>query len=188
MNDYYKYNKQSTQEELHVENGFDWKRLFETVLIVGISILAVYALFQLIRYLIATDNTEKKKRPRIFISHSWRFDNDFYKLLDRFQNYEFDYFNHSIFKDEPLDVSSNKELLEGIEKKIKGCSKVVILAGMYVNKSTVIREELRIAKKLNKEIIAIIPHGQKKVPLIVRAFSKTIIGTNTPNIINHLLN
>ena len=108
--------------------------------------------------------------------------------MDRFQNYEFDYFNHSIFKDEPLDVSSNKELLEGIEKKIKGCSKVVILAGMYVNKSTVIREELRIAKKLNKEIIAIIPHGQKKVPLIVRAFSKTIIGTNTPNIINHLLN
>ena len=160
----------------------------EIILIIAGITLAAFLIIELIKYLsVSLVEDEKEERtPRVFISHSWTYDKEFNNLIQRFEEYGFGYYNHSIPKDKPLDVNGKRELLEGIRRKMINCSKFIILAGMYVNNSKIIKEEIKMAKELGKEIIAIRPHGINRIPKIIRDNANVVIGTHTPNIIEHL--
>ena len=62
------------------------------------------------------------------------------------------------------------------------CSKIVVIAGDYVDKSPVIKSEIKLAKQLDKEIIAIKPWGQKKLPRALRDTAHVVIGSTTNSI------
>jgi len=155
------------------------------LLIAGIS-LAMFLFIELVKEIFKGQDSDKIGKPRVFISHSWSYDKEFNSLIHRFEDYGFEFYNHSVPKSKPLDVNSRRELLEGLRAQMKGCSKVIVLAGMYVNNSPIIREEIKIAKELKKEIIAIRPHGAEKIPKIIRENADKIIGTYTPSIVNKL--
>ena len=69
---------------------------------------------------------------RIFISHSWKYSNQYDKIVEFLNNGGISYYNHSVPKDDPVHTNgTDKQLQDAIDAKIKGCSCVIILAGVY---------------------------------------------------------
>ena len=123
------------------------------------------------------------KQYQLFISHSWR--NKEYDNLIGLLN-EARYFhslNYSVEKSEPLPVHSSLALHNGLKNKIAHANIVLIIAGMYVNYSDAIQDEIDIAVAYNKPIIAVVPWGQANIPTIVQQVAKEIVGWNRDSIV-----
>lgn len=121
----------------------------------------------------------------LFISHPWTKDDEYSKLEEMLDNCTyFKYKNYSVPKTDPLDVKTDKELEEALEKQIKPASIILVLAGMYYNHRKWIQKEIEIAKKYDKPIVAIKPWGQQKVPTDVISVSKNVVEWNTNSIVN----
>lgn len=121
----------------------------------------------------------------LFISHPWTKDDEYSRLeeiLDKCTYFK--YKNYSVPKTDPLDVKTDKELEEALERQIKPVSIVLVLAGMYYNHRKWIQKEIEIAKKYNKPIVAIKPWGQLKFPIELILTSKDIVGWNTSSIVD----
>lgn len=112
---------------------------------------------------------------RIFISHSWSYSKQ-YDRIEEFLRQEYvPYYNHSIPKDDPVHSQSDKALYEAIEAKIKGCSCVIILAGVYASYSRWINIEIEIAQKYKKPIIAVEYWGAERTSKVVKDAATTIV-------------
>ena len=86
---------------------------------------------------------------RVFISHSWNYSDQYDSIIDFLDKQDVDYYNHSVPKDDPVHTNgTDKQLYDAIEAKIKGCSCVIILAGVYASYSKWINKEIEIAQKL----------------------------------------
>ena len=60
---------------------------------------------------------------------------------------------------------------------------MLIIAGMYVNYSDAIQDEIDIAVAYNKPIIAVVPWGHTNIPTIVQQVAKEIVGWNRDSIV-----
>ncbi len=122
---------------------------------------------------------------RIFISHAWSY-NSAYKKIECFLKKEgVLYYNHSIPKDDPVHTDGTEDqLYRAIEAKIKGCSCVIILAGIYATYSKWIKKEIKIAKKYKKPIIAIQPRGAQYISSVAKSAASTIVKWNAKSISN----
>ena len=76
------------------------------------------------------------------------------------------------------------ELRNKLEIKMKMCSAILILAGVYATYSDAINMEIEIARKLNKPIIAIEPFGSEKTSQIVKMNATRIVKWNTNSIVS----
>ena len=74
--------------------------------------------------------------------------------------------------------------MKKIEAKIKGCSCVIILAGVYSTYSKWINKEIEIAKKYNKPIIAVEYWGTERTSSVVKNAATTIVKWNAASIAN----
>ena len=91
-----------------------------------------------------------EKIYRIFISHSWSYSEDYDKIEEFLDQEGVKYYNHSVPKDDPVHTNgTDKELYAAIEAKIKGCSCVIILDGVYSSYSKWINKEIKIAQEYN---------------------------------------
>ncbi len=118
----------------------------------------------------------------LFISHAWNYNDEYYKLLDFFQNASnFKYRNYSVPEHDPLPMT---KLEERLFNQIKPVNIVLILSGMYVPRSDWIQKEIDIAIELSKPIIGIKPWGQERIPTAVTSVAKDIVGWNTDNIVS----
>jgi hypothetical protein len=96
-------------------------------------------------------------KPRIFISHSWKYD-DYDKLVNLLDGRGyFEYQSSSVPSSDPLS-GSNKAVWDAIDNKIRWCQVVLLTAGVHASYSGSIKREIDFAKRLGKSIIAIIPH------------------------------
>jgi hypothetical protein len=132
---------------------------------------------------------EKNKTPqrRIFISHSWKKGSDDYnQLVNKLSNANIPFYNHSIPLDRAFDEGKKKELEKIFRKQMIYCSKIFVLATRGIKSDTFVMTEIRIAKSLKKEIIAVKPHGQNGIPDFIRRNSSKII-TNNINSIKEVL-
>ncbi|MBQ9165999.1 MAG: TIR domain-containing protein [Oscillospiraceae bacterium] len=130
-------------------------------------------------------------RPyHIFISHAWKYGDDYnrlVRLLDSAANFQ--YLNYSAPKDKPLhnlDTTSAGTVLEirsAIDRKIRTCSCILVISGMYYNNRRWMQYELESAYQMGKSIIAIRPYGSSDVPLGVQRYADTIVGWNTDSIV-----
>ena len=75
-----------------------------------------------------------------------------------------------------------------IEAKIKGCSCVIILAGVYATYSKWINIEIELAKKYNKPIIAVEPWGSERTSVVVKNAANAIVGWNAKSVANAVRN
>ncbi|MCC6448439.1 MAG: TIR domain-containing protein [Chitinophagaceae bacterium] len=153
----------------------------QLLLVVGGSVLIAYLLTKLFEFLFGSDN-EKEPTRRIFISHSWDYDKDYKTLIRNFNNYGFEYYNHSIPEEKALDEQTTRKIENGIRNKIRGCSKVLVLAGDYANNFW-IKKEVKIASEMGKEIIAIRPWNTTSIPSYIKNEADIIVGFNTKTII-----
>ena len=85
---------------------------------------------------------------RIFISHSWSYSSDYDKIELFLRQEGIRFYNHSVPQNDPIHTNgSDKQLSDAIEAKVKGCSCVIILAGVYATYSKWINKEIEMAQK-----------------------------------------
>lgn len=121
----------------------------------------------------------------LFISHSWSYPNQYKNLVALLDaNPNFDYKNYSVPKDDPIHNAPNQALLEdAIRRKMQPASCVIILAGVYATYSKWINIEIKLAKSINKKIIAVEPWGSTKTSLTVKMAADEVVGWNTNSVI-----
>lgn len=94
---------------------------------------------------------------RLFISHSWKY-NEYERLIDLLNRREgFTYRNSSVAYDKALEGHSDK-VWEQIYNKIRWCQVFLFTAGVEASHSRSIEQEINIAHGMNKPIIAVKPH------------------------------
>jgi len=82
-----------------------------------------------------------------------------------------------------MGAQTDKQLEEDIRNKIRACSAVLIMAGMYSTYSKWINKEIEIAKRMGKVIIAIKPFGADRISTVVRNAAHAECAWNTNSII-----
>ena len=113
---------------------------------------------------------------RLFISHSWAYNDAYERLIELLKDHKLDFYNHSVPKDDPIHTKgSDRELRNAIDAQIKGTSCVLILAGVYASYSKWINIEIEIAKGYNKPIIAIEPWGSERTSAVVKDNAAKIV-------------
>lgn len=120
---------------------------------------------------------------RIFISHSWSYSDQYLRLV-QLLNQELGFFyNHSVPQSDPVHTNgTDRELYNKIEAQVRGCSCVVILAGVYSTYSKWINKEIEIAKKLGKPIIAVEYWGAERTSTVVKNAATEIVRWNASSI------
>ena len=123
------------------------------------------------------------KTYRIFISHSWKYYPHYDRIEEFLEQEGILYYNHSVPKDDPVHTNgTDKQLYDAIEAKIKGCSCVIVLDGVYSTYSKWIGKELEIAQKYGKPIIAVRPWGNSRTSTEVNRAATVIVGWNAKSV------
>ena len=98
---------------------------------------------------------------------------------------DFSFKNFSVPPHNPImGAQTDKQLEEAIENKIRPCSAVLIMAGMYSTYSKWINKEIEIARRMGKVIIAIKPFGAERISTVVRNAAHAECAWNTKSIIS----
>jgi len=121
----------------------------------------------------------------LFISHSWNYADSYDRLNALLTAHPtFTYKNFSVPPSNPIvDAPNDAELEEAIENKIRPCSAVLIMAGVYATHSKWINKEIAIAQRLDKPIIAIKPFGAERISTVVRNASNVECAWSTESIV-----
>lgn len=122
---------------------------------------------------------------RLFISHAWIHNDDYYTLVNMLSNANnFLWHNYSVPEHDPLLVKTTKQLDEGLVQQIRPTQAVIIISGMYVAYRQWIQREIEIAQEMNKPIIGIKPWGTERIPVSVQNASCEMVGWNTNSIVD----
>lgn len=120
---------------------------------------------------------------RIFISHSWNYSNQYDSIIDFLDKQGIEYYNHSVPKDDPVHTNgTDKDLYNAIDAKIRGCSCVIILAGVYASYSKWINKEIEIAQTYGKPIIAVKYWGASRFSSVVIDAADKVVGWNSKSV------
>lgn len=125
----------------------------------------------------------------LFISHAWRYNEDYYRLVNLLNGApNFKWRNYSVPEHDPVldpdDEQDAKILTAELDGQIKPVNCVLIISGMYVTHSKWIQTEINIAQKYGKPIIGIKPRGQERIPVAVSSVAKEMVGWNTDSIVS----
>ena len=121
----------------------------------------------------------------LFISHSWNYSDAHDRLVKVLTAHPtFTFKNFSVPPHNPIvGAQTDKQLELAIENKIRPCSAVLIMAGMYSAYSKWINKEIEIAKRMGKVIIAIKPFGAERISTVVRDAAHAECAWNTNSIV-----
>ena len=123
-------------------------------------------------------------RYRLFISHAWQYNDDYYRLIGMLDNASnFIYSNYSVPEHDPVDANNKTKLKEELRQQIRPVEVVIILGGMYVAYSDWIQFEIDFATSLGKPILGIRPWGAQVMPTAVQDAADKIVGWNTSTIV-----
>jgi hypothetical protein len=124
----------------------------------------------------------------VFISHSWKYDDDYQRLLSMLNSVpSFKWKNYSVPWDDPFARMGKIKLQEEIKHQIKATSIVLVIAGMYVSYREWIQFEINMADFYEKPIIAIYPRGNERLPAALDREDIRKVGWYTPTIINGII-
>jgi len=125
------------------------------------------------------------KTYRVFISHAWKYNDSYYKLVDILNEAKyFSWANHSVPEHDALETTTDTELKNELIDQISGTHIVLIISGMYYNHRKWIQKEIEIAQNMNKPIVAIKPRGAKVTPQTVSDVAKDVVGWSTASIVS----
>ena len=120
----------------------------------------------------------------LFISHAWKYNNEYYRLEELLKEYNyFNFRNYSVPEHDPLDFNSVRELVQKLDEQIRESSIVLVIGGMYCNYRKWIKKEIEKTKKYNKPILLIEPYGSNRIPNDVEINANKIVKWNTKSIV-----
>lgn len=132
-------------------------------------------------------NRLENKQYKIFISHSWTYDEHYERIVDFLDDVpSLDWQNHSVPSTDPLTATNDEDLKQELRKQIQPASVVVVSAGMYGAYSKWIEIELDLAEKFDKPVIAIVPEGQERVPSQIQESATVQVGWRQASLIDAL--
>lgn len=124
------------------------------------------------------------ERYHLFISHAWRYDADYYRLVNLLEKApRFEWRNYSVPQHDPLETKTDRELEYALHRQIRPVNAVLIISGMYVNYREWIQYEIDVALHYDKPIIGINPRGAERIPKEVRSVADVMVGWNTASIL-----
>lgn len=125
------------------------------------------------------------QRTRIFISHAWLYNSEYYRLVELLEDYpDFDFYNHSVPEHDPLDFETTKELEQKLLNQMRGSQAVIVIAGMYAAYRNWIQKEIEVAKSWGKPIIGVKPWGQLNIPKVVTDNADIVVGWNAKSVVD----
>lgn len=124
------------------------------------------------------------KQYHIFISHAWKYDDDYNKIVEWLDDSDLDWKNYSVPEHDPIDADNKEKLKEALTNQIKPSSVVIIIAAMYANYSEWIDYEIDEAVRMGKSIIGVKPWGQERVPKKIQDNADKLVGWNSISVIN----
>lgn len=120
----------------------------------------------------------------VFISHAWRYNNQYYNLENLLKGYNyFKFRNYSVPEHDPLDFNTTSQLRNQLEEQVRQSSVVLLIGGMYVKTRPWIKEEIKFAKKYNKPIVVVRPWGAERMPTEAEINATKIVGWNASSIV-----
>ena len=120
---------------------------------------------------------------RLFISHSWEYSDEYVRLVNFLRRIkDFDFYNYSVPKHNPLSADTDKKLLDELCDQLRGCNILIVLATMRPSYSEWIQKEILIANIYDKPVLAIMPRGQERISSIITKYSDKIVRWNTRSI------
>jgi len=129
------------------------------------------------------------KKPKLFISHAWTYNHQYYKLVQMLNERPyFDFHNYSVPEHDPLDFDRVEELEFQLKEEIVDSDIVLVLGGMYAAHRKWIKREIEIAIEEDKPIIAVLPRGQINSPRIVIENADEVVRWNRESIIRAIRN
>lgn len=125
----------------------------------------------------------------LFISHSWRYNNEYQSLVDLLNSRGyFSFKDYSVPRNDPIRITSKyayeRKLREGIIDQMRFCDVVILIAGKYVTYSDSIQMELEIAKNMGKPILAIRPYGADQTTSLAEIYANEIVNWNSDSIVS----
>lgn len=121
----------------------------------------------------------------VFISHAWKYNNQYYDLIELLKEYPyFNFRNYSVPEHDPLVFNTTNDLYRQLEEQIRQSSVVLLIAGKYVKYRKWIQEEIKIAKKYDKPIIAIRPWGANILPSEAETKADVIVNWQSSSIVD----
>ncbi len=120
----------------------------------------------------------------IFISHAWKYNDQYYKLTDLLKNYSyFKFRNYSVPEHDPIEFDTTSELYKQLDEQIRQSTVVLLIAGKYIKYRKWIKAEIKIAQKYKKPIIAIRPWGADILPTEAETQANTIVNWQASSIV-----
>lgn len=154
------------------QNGNSLKGLAK----VGLGVLGAAAIGKTIGSSQNSTAPDPKQAHRVFISHSWTYEDHLKEVKELLDNaYGFEYFDHSVSSDNPIDAQLPNHLRKRIRDQMQSTSVVLVLAGMYVAHSDWIKEEIEMANQMGKPIIGMIPVENDRVPAVVQEHATELV-------------
>ena len=121
----------------------------------------------------------------IFISHAWRYDDDYYRMEEFLNDApNFKWRNYSVPQHDPKDANSPSRLKEALRRQMRPANVFLILSGMYVTYSDWIEFEIDYGVELDKPMIGVRPWGQQRIPRVVSDSMDEMVGWNTNSIVD----
>ena len=126
----------------------------------------------------------QKKIYNLFISHAWKYDADYYKVVSWLDNSDIKYKNYSVPSHDPLDANNTKKLKEELTGQISPSSVVIVISGMYAAHSEWIDYEIDEAVRMNKIILGLKPWGSERIPKKIQDYATEMIGWQSKSLID----
>lgn len=119
---------------------------------------------------------------RLFISHSWNYD-DYEKMVKLLEGRGyFDFQESSVPATDPL-TGSNQQVWDSIYNKIKWAQVIILTAGVYATYSGSIKKEIEYAKSIHKPIIAVVPLGNERTSSLC-GYADEVVGWRADSIVD----
>ena len=120
----------------------------------------------------------------LFISHAWRYDDDYRRLVNLLENAPlFKWRNYSVPQQKSINANNDSQLSKALERQIRPANAILIISGMYFNHREWIQREMAIAQDYDKPMIGIRPWGSKRTPAAVQADVRIMVRWNTNSIL-----
>jgi hypothetical protein len=136
-----------------------------------------------------TDAISASKFCSLFISHAWQYGEQYESLVNLLNNDGlFQWANLSVPNSNPLPKLGARKsfwhLVRQLDYLVAKADCVLIIAGMYGDRSEYIQTEIDAAKHHGRPIVAVRPWGQERMPEAVTEAADEIVGWYTSSIVS----
>lgn len=128
-------------------------------------------------------------KPNIFISHRWDYNDDYYKLIKKFDAYGFAHLDYSVPQHDPLDANRVNKIKAALKEQVRQCNYFIVFSNMAMNNSDWCKYEVAVATEYGKPILSVRPHDYDgNIPQFISNADTEggPVGFNTPAIIRKI--